>query len=83
MLFPKVNPIEAANTDILCIFFLRLYTIQPELEEETVLIISPEKDHSEDRKLSESNDCHVSYQSLNSTLKTTNNEYPIEDQSLY
>jgi uncharacterized membrane protein (DUF373 family) len=49
-----------AVVDILCIFFLRLYTIQPELEEETVLIISPEKDHSEDRKLSESNDCHVS-----------------------
>ena len=64
-----------AVVDILCIIFLRLYTIQPELEEETVLIISPEKDHSEHRTLSGSNDCHVSYQSENSTLKTTYNDF--------
>ena len=62
-----------AVVDILCIIFLRLYTIQ--LEEETVLIISPEKDHSEHRTLSGSNDCHVSYQSENSTLKTTYNDF--------
>lgn len=62
-----------AVVDILCIIFLRLYTIQ--LEEETVLIISPEKDHSEDRKLSGSNDFHVSNQSQNSNLKTTYNDF--------
>jgi hypothetical protein len=44
-------------------------------EEETVLFISPEKDHSEHRKLSGSNDCHISYQSENSTLKTTYNDF--------